>query len=240
MSNPVLNEKFIDRTGVMGEPLTMNGVLQKTFILFAIMVISAGFIWTKGLEGHGDLVTALTAGGALIGFILAMIICFTRKMVLTPLYAVAEGLFIGGLSFIMEKVYPGIVQTAVLGTIMTVAAMLLLYSTKLIKVNDKFTSVLMTATIAIAGIYLVQFIGSFFGLSIPGLFSNGTVGIVFSLFVIGIAALNLILDFHFIENAAQSLVPKEYEWFFGFSLMVTVVWVYVEILRLASKLQSRD
>lgn len=240
MSNPVLNEKFIDRTGVMGEPLTMNGVLQKTFILFAIMVISAGFIWSKGLQGNADLVALLTTAGAIVGFILAMIICFARKMVLTPIYAVAEGLFIGGLSFMMEKVYPGVVQTATLGTIMTVAAMLFLYSTKMIKVNDKFTSILMTATIAIAGIYLVQFIGSFFGLSIPGIFGNGTVGIVFSLIVIGVAALNLILDFHFIENASQSLVPKEYEWFFGFSLMVTIVWVYVEILRLVAKFQSRD
>lgn len=240
MSNPVLNEKFIDRTNVMGEPLTMNGVLQKTVVLFAIMLFSAVFIWMKGLDGHLDLVTGVTTGGAIVGFILALLICFTKKMFLTPLYAIAEGLFIGGVSFLMEKVYPGIVQTATLGTIMTVAAMLFLYSSRIIRCGEKLMAVVMTATVAIAGVYLVQIIGSFFGLSIPGIFGNGTVGIVFSVVVILVAAFNLILDFHFIENAANNLVPKEYEWYFGFSLMVTVVWVYIEILRLLAKFQSRD
>ena len=240
MSNPVLNEKFIDRTNVGAEPLTMNGVLQKTFVLFAIMVFSAAFLWMKGLEGNTDLVMALTTGGAIAGFIIALIIIFARKMFLTPVYAVAEGLFVGGLSFVMESIYPGIVQTAVLGTVMTVAAMLVLYSTKIIKCSEKFTSVVILATFAVAGIYLVQFIGSFFGLSIPGIFGSGTVGLVFSGIVICIAALNLIIDFHFIENAVQSFVPKEYEWYFGFSLMVTIVWVYVEILRLLAKFNSRE
>ncbi len=240
MSNPVLNEKFIDRTNVIGEPMTMNGVLQKTFVLFAMLFLSAIFIWVKGLEGHADVVAACTTGGAIVGFVVALIICFFRKMVLTPVYAVAEGLFVGGVSYMMEAAYPGIVQTAVLGTLMTVAGMLVLYSTKIIKCSEKFTSVVMLMTFAVAGIYLVQFIGSFFGLSIPGLFGAGTVGIVFSIIVIGIAALNLILDFHFIETAAQNLLPKEYEWYFGFSIMVTVVWLYIEILRLLAKFNSRE
>lgn len=240
MSNPVLNEKFIDRTQVGSEPLTMNGVLQKTVVLFAILVFSAAFLWSKGLQGHTDLVMACTTGGAIVGFILALIICFARKMVLTPLYAIAEGLFVGGLSFVMESIYPGIVQTAVLGTVMAVVGMLVLYSTKIIKCTERFTSVIYVSTFAVAGIYLIQFIGSFFGLSIPGIFGSGTVGIVFSLLVIAIAAFNLIVDFYFIENAVQNFVPKEYEWFFGFSLMVTIVWLYVEVLRLLSKLNSRD
>ncbi len=240
MSNPVLNEKFIDRTNVGAEPITMNGVIQKTVVLFAIMVFSAAFLWSKGLQGHTDLVMACATGGAIVGFIIALIICFAKKMFLTPVYAVAEGLFVGGLSFVMESIYPGIVQTAVLGTIMTVIGMLVLYSTKVIKCTEKFTSVIFISTFAVAGIYLVQFIGSFFGLSIPGIFGSGTVGIVFSVIVIALAALNLILDFHFIETAVQNFVPKEYEWYFGFSLMVTIVWVYVEILRLLSKLNSRN
>ncbi len=240
MSNPVLNERFIDRTTVMGEPLTMTGVLQKTTVLFAILFVSAVFVFIKGLEGHIDMVTSITTGGAIVGFILALLICFTKKMFLTPLYAVAEGVFIGGLSFMMEKFYPGIVQTAVLGTVMAVASMLFLYSAKIIKCTEKLMGVVLIATFSVAGIYLVQFIGSFFGASIPGLFGNGTVGIAFSLLVIGIAALNLILDFHFIEQAATQPIPKEYEWYFGFSLMVTIVWLYVEILRLLAKLNSRD
>ena len=240
MSNPVLNEKFIDRTKVGAEPMTINGVLQKTVVLFAIMIFSAAFIWAKGLQGHADLVMACATGGAIVGFILALIICFARTMFLTPVYAIAEGLFIGGISYIMESIYPGIVQTAVLGTLTAVVSMLVLYATKIIKCSETFTSVIFISTCAIGGIYLVQFIGSFFGLSIPGLFGNGTIGIVFSVLVIAVAALNLILDFHFIENAVQNFVPKEYEWYFGFSLMVTVVWVYLEILRLLSKLNSRN
>ncbi len=240
MSNPVLNEKFIDRAAFGSEPITMNGVIQKTVVLFAIMVFSAAFLWSKALQGHTDLIMACATGGAIVGFILALIICLFRKMVLTPLYAVAEGLFIGGLSFVMESIYPGIVQTAVLGTVMTVVGMLVLYSTKIIKCTEKFTSVIYISTFAVAGIYLVQFIGAFFGLSIPGIFGAGTAGLVFSIIVIALAALNLIVDFHFIETAVQNFVPKEYEWFFGFSLMVTVVWVYVEILRLLSKLNSRN
>ena len=240
MSNPVLNEKFIDRTEVIGEPLTMNGVLQKTTVLFAILFMSAGFVFMKGVEGHVDTVTALTTGGAIVGFVLALLICFTRKMFLTPLYAVAEGVFVGGLSFMMEKFYPGIVQTAVLGTIMAIASMLFLYSAKIIKCTEKFMAVILITTISVAGIYFVQMIGSFFNLSIPGLFGNGAVGIGFSLFVVVLAALNLIMDFHFIEQAANQPTPKEYEWYFGFSLMVTIVWIYVEILRLVAKLQSRD
>lgn len=235
MSNPVLNEKFIDRAAVGSEPITMNGVIQKTVVLFAIMVFSAAFLWSKGLQGHTDLIMACATGGLIVGLILGLIICSFRKMVLTPLYAVAEGLFIGGISFAMESIYPGIVQTAVLGTVMTVVGMLVLYSTKIIKCTEKFTSVICISTFAVAGIYLVQFIGSFFGLSIPGIFGAGTAGLVFSIIVIALAALNLIFDFHFIETAVQNFVPKEYEWYFGFSLMITVLWVYVEILRLLVK-----
>ena len=240
MSNPVLNEKFIDRTAIIDEPLTINGVLQKTTVLFAILFASAAMVFIKGAEGHIDMINTLTVGGAIVGFILALLICFTKKMFLTPLYAVAEGVFIGGISFMMEKFYPGIVQTATLGTVMAVASMLFLYSAKIIKCTQKFMAVILIATCSIAGIYLVQIIGSLFGLSIPGLFSNGTVGLAFSGIVIVVAALNLIMDFHFIEQATTVPTPKEYEWFFGFSLMVTIVWLYVEILRLLAKLNSRN
>lgn len=240
MANPVLNEKFLENTNVITEPLTIQGVIQKTIVLFTILVASAAFLWMKGIEGHADLVLKLTIVGAITGFVLAFLICFTKKMFLTPLHAVAEGLFIGGFSFVMEKYCPGIVQTATLGTFITVATMLVLYSTRIIKFSDKLMGIVLTATIAVAGIYFIQWVGSLFGLSIPGIFDNGTFGIVFNLVVIGIAALNLIVDFHFIETAANTLMPKEYEWYFGFSIMITVVWVYVEIVRLLVKYNSRD
>ena len=240
MSNPVLNEKFIDRTNVLSEPVTMNGVLQKTIILFLILLASATFTWFKGAQGYGDLTMMLTQGGAIVGLILALIICFAKAFFLIPLYAIAEGLFLGGISYIMESVFPGIVQTAVLGTIMAIAGTLFLYSTKLIKCSEKLISTIYVATFAIFGVYLIQIIGNFFGYSIPGLFDNGYVGIAFSVLVIGIAAFNLIVDFHFIETAVNNFAPKKYEWYFGFSLVVTVVWIYVEILRLIAKTRSRN
>ena len=240
MSNPLLNRNYSEYAGTMSEPLTINGVLQKTAILFVILFASAVFVWMKGLEGHVDMVNTLTTAGAISGFILALIIIFAKAMVLTPLYAVAQGLFIGGISMIFERTFPGIVQTATLGTIMTVAGMLFLYSTKIIQCTDTLRKTVILSTFAICGIYLVQIIGSFFGLSIPGLFSNGTVGIVFNLLVIGVAAFNLVIDFDNIESASNNFLPKNFEWYFGFSLMVTILWIYVEILRLVAKLQSRD
>ena len=138
-----------------------------------------------------------------------------------------------------NQAYPGIVIQAVLATFAAMFSMLGLYRFNVIKCTDKFRSVVYISTISVAVLYLMQWIASFFNYSIPAIFGAGTIGIGFSLIVVGIAALNLILDFDFIEKGVQNMLPKEYEWFGAFGLMVTLVWLYLEILRLLAKLRER-
>ena len=169
----------------------------------------------------------------------ALVIAFSKNKYLVPVYAVCEGMMLGGISATFEVSYPGIVSQAVAGTFAALFAMLILYRTGVIRCTDKFRSVIFIATASIAVIYLVNFIGSFFGLHVPLINSSSTYGILISAIVCVIAALNLIVDFDFIERGAQNYLPKDYEWYGAFGLMVTIVWLYLEILRLLAKLSDR-
>ena len=240
MSNPILNEKFTEQERVLqGEPMTVNGTLQITAFLTVLLIAAAAFVWSRFTLGYTDLATMLTGGGAIVGFILALIICFTRTKVLVPVYAVCEGLFLGGISATMEASYPGIVSQAVVGTFAALFSMLVLYRAHIIKCSDKFRSVIFIATLSVAVIYLVDIIGHFFGYAVPMINTSSNFGIGFSLVVILIAALNLIIDFDFIERGAQNFLPKDYEWYGAFGLMVTLVWLYLEILKLLAKMSDR-
>lgn len=242
MSNPVLNEKFLENERVLqGEPMSINGSISKSFILFGVLLIAAAYTWFLMASGYTDMAGMLAVGGAIVGFILAMIIIFTRKAmhILTPLYAICEGFFVGGISAMFEASYSGIVFQAVTATFAAVFSMLALYRTGLIRATEKFRSVILISTLSIAVIYLIQIIASFFGRGIPQIFTSSNLGIVFSLFVVAIAALNLILDFDFIERGAEAMLEKQYEWYGAFGLMVTVVWLYIELLKLLAKLNSR-
>ncbi len=242
MSNPVLNEKFLENERVLqGEPMSINGSISKSFILFGVLLIAAAYTWFLMASGYTDMAGMLAVGGAIVGFILAMIIIFTRKAmhILTPLYAICEGFFVGGISAMFEASYSGIVFQAVTATFAAVFSMLALYRTGLIRATEKFRSVILISTLSIAVIYLIQIIASFFGRGIPQIFTSSNLGIVFSLFVVAIAALNLILDFDFIERGSEAMLEKQYEWYGAFGLMVTVVWLYIELLKLLAKLNSR-
>ena len=240
MSNPILNERFSEQERVLqGEPMTVNGTLQITAFLSILLVAAAAFVWSRFTLGYTDIATMLTGGGGIVGFILALIICFTRTKVLVPVYAVCEGLFLGGISASMEASYPGIVSQAVLGTFAALFSMLILYRANIIRCNDKFRSVIFIATLSVAVIYLIDFIGHFFGYAVPMINTASNFGIGFSLVVILIAALNLIIDFDFIERGAQNYLPKDYEWYGAFGLMITLVWLYLEILKLLAKANSR-
>lgn len=242
MSNPVLNEKFLENERVLqGEPMSINGSISKSFILFGILLVAAAYTWFLMASGYTDMAGMLAVGGAIAGFILALIIIFTRKAmhVLTPLYAICEGFFVGGISAMFEASYSGIVFQAVTATFAAVFSMLALYRTGLIRATEKFRSVILISTMSIAVIYLIQIIASFFGRGIPQIFTSSNLGILFSLFVVAIAALNLILDFDFIERGSQAMLEKQYEWYGAFGLMVTVVWLYIELLKLLAKLNSR-
>lgn len=241
MSNPILNEKFTDQERVLdGEPMTVNGTIQVTAFLAILLVAAAAFVWSRMTLGYTDLAIMLTGGGAIVGFILALIICFTRTKFLVPVYAVCEGLFLGGISATFEASYPGIVSQAVAGTFAALFAMLILYRTNMIRCTDKFRSVIFIATLSIAAVYLVDFIGSFFHMHVPMINAATPAGIAISAVICVIAALNLIIDFDFIERGSQMMLPKDMEWFGAFGLMVTLVWLYLEILRLLAKLQDRQ
>ncbi len=180
--------------------------------------------------------------GAIGGLIAGLVTVFKPQWasVTAPIYAVLEGLFVGGMSSMAEAQYPGIAIQAVGLTFGTCLAMLLAYSSGLIKVSEKFKLGVVAATGGIALVYLVSIILGFFGVSMPYIYGNGLIGIGFSVLVVGIAALNLVLDFDLIETGAHSGFPRYMEWYAAFGLMVTLIWLYIEILRLLMKLRSRE
>ena len=180
-------------------------------------------------------------GGAIGGFVVALITIFKKQWAAftAPLYALLEGLFLGGFSAIFEAKYPGIVIQAVTLTFGTLFCLLLAYRSGLIKATENFKLGVVAATGGIALIYMATIFLGFFGVRMPFIHESGTIGIAFSLFVVVIAALNLVLDFDFIENGAARGAPKYMEWYAAFGLMVTLIWLYIEILRLLAKLRGR-
>ena len=242
MANPILNEnKFNEQERILeGMPMTVNGTIQVTAFLGLLLVCAATFVWSRLTAGYTDIGMMLMGGGLIVGFILALIISFTRNKYLVPVYAVCEGCALGGLSAIFESQFPGIVAQAVAGTFAALFAMLLLYRMNIIRATDKFRSVIFITTASIAGIYLVDIIGRWlFHMHVPLINSASPAGIIVSLLIVAVAALNLIIDFDFIERGEQMMLPKDYEWYGAFGLMVTLVWLYMEILRLLSKINRR-
>ena len=240
MSNPILNDRFAEQeTVINAEPMTINGTIQKTFFLFLILLLSAGYTWNLFARGFAAEVQLYSMVGAIVAFVFALIIAFTKASFLIPLYAIAEGVFLGGISAVYEAQFPGIVFNAICGTFFAMFSMLVLYRVKLIRCTDKFQSVVFISTLTIGLIYLMNFIASFFGYRVPGLFDGGLLGIGVSLLIIVVAALNFIIDFNFIEKGAQNLLPRKFEWYGAFGLTVTLVWLYMEILRLLAKFRSR-
>lgn len=244
MSNPILNDNFgREQAGdrvIMGQTMSVNGTLDKTFLMFLCAAFPAFYTWQQYMAGFTDKASMLLTVGAIAGFVMALIVAFTKNKFFVPLYAVCEGLFLGGISAVFNSAYPGIVIQAVLATFAAMFTMLALYRLKIIQCTDKFRSVVYISTISVAVLYLMQWIASFFNYSIPAIFGAGTIGIGFSALVVVIAALNLILDFEFIEQGARNMLPKDYEWFGAFGLMVTLVWLYLEVLRLLAKLRDNN
>ncbi len=245
-SNPALSEEVFTRAAqgiTVDDPMTIRGTVNKTAFLLILLTAAAGFVWAT-LIGTVDLSQAIpwTLGGAIGGFIVAMIIIFkkTTAPYLAPVYAILQGLFLGAISTIFEMKFPGIVFQAVALTFGTLFALLMAYKSGLIKATENFKLGVVAATGSIGLIYLATFVLGFFGVSIPFIHGNGIIGIGFSLVVVVIAALNLVLDFDFIEKGAEAKAPKYMEWYASFGLLVTLVWLYLEILRLLSKLRSRN
>lgn len=242
MPNPVFNQNVIDKaTTLDSEPMTINGAINKTYILGALLLAASLIVWNLFFQGYTDKVMMLGMAGFITSIIAFIVIMFNRNAinVAAPIYAASEGLVLGAISAIIEKQYPGIAIQAIGLTVLALFAMLTLYRIGAIKCTDKFRSVLLISTLSIAGIYFVEIIGSLFGMHIPQIFSSSLIGIGFSLVVVVIASLNLIIDFDFIEQGSQRMLPKSFEWYGAFGLIVTLVWLYIEILNLLSKLRER-
>lgn len=242
MTNPVFNQSVIEKEHILdAEPMTVNGAINKTFVLFGLLLVASLVVWDLFFKGYTDKAMLLGVVGFVTSIISFIVIMFNRKVIniAAPIYALSEGLLLGGISAQIEKIYPGIAIQAISLTFMALFSMLVLYRIGAIKCTEKFRSVIFISTLSIAGIYIINLIGSFFGLQVPQIFTSSNFGIIFSLLVVGIASLNLIIDFDFIERGSQQLLAKSYEWYGAFGLMVTLVWLYIEILNLLSKLRDR-
>jgi uncharacterized YccA/Bax inhibitor family protein len=242
--NPALSSAtFQGLPQARGNQMTLSGTVNKTFILLALVIAGAFFTWNQALvQADSSILPVVMGGSALAGFAVAMVTIFKKTWApfTAPLYAVLQGLFLGGLSSLLEQAYPGIVIQAVGLTFGVALSLLLVYRSGLIKVTENFRMGLVAATGGIALVYLVSLGMSFFGMRMPYIHEGGLIGIGFSLFVVTIAALNLVLDFDFIEQGAESGAPAYMEWYGAFGLMVTLIWLYIEILHLLAKLQKRD
>lgn len=242
-ANPALNDKTFQHAGTVGaaDAMTINGTVNKTGIMLLLLIAAAAYTWSQFIEGNVDQMSMWMIIGVIGGFITALVTIFkkTWSPVTAPLYAVFEGFALGGISAVLEASYPNIVIQAVALTFGTAGCLLIAYKSGVIKATENFKLGIFAATGGIALIYLVGFVMSFFGTTIPYIHENGLIGIGFSLVVVVIAALNLVLDFDFIEKGAEMGAPKFMEWYAAFGLMVTLIWLYIEILRLLSKLNSR-
>lgn len=226
-----------------GGVMTVNGAITATGVLLVILLAAAtvGWMQTEETVLGGVNLPMLAIAGTLVGFVCAIVVAFKPNLarILGPLYAIAQGFFLGAISKAYNTQYDGIVVQAVGATLGVFAVMLVLYRTKIIKVTDKFRRTIIMATLGLMAFYLVSWVISLFGADIGIFSSTSWLGIAFSLFAAGLAAMNLTLDFDFIERGAAQGMPKQMEWYAAFGLLVTLVWLYLELLRLLSKLQNR-
>ena len=243
-ANPALSDAVFKSVQpyVGADKMTISGTVNRAAILLVLLAISAGYVWAT-FVGRQDMsgVMPYLMVGVFGGLVVAIVTVFKKEWAAytSPVYAVLEGLVIGGLSVAMEMRFPGIVIQAVGLTFGILAVLLLIYRTGLINVTQKFRMGVFAATGGVMLIYLVTMGLGFFGIHMPYLFQGGPIGIGFSLVVIVIASLNLILDFDFIERGAERGAPKYMEWYAAFGLMVTLIWLYIEILRLLANLRRR-
>lgn len=248
MSNPVLSNKVFNKSreaSSNNSVMTVSGALNKTLILVVFAILGAVVTWQL-FEKASPMLSPLMWGGIIVGFLLAIGISFKPNLAptLAPLYAICQGLALGGISasynYTFADIAPNIVINAVSLTFLVVVSMFIIQKTRIIKVTSKFKRVIALATMAIALFYFIQMIGSFFGMSTALLTSSSPLSIGISVVITLIAAFNLLVDFQFIEDASSQGAPKFMEWYGGFALLVTIVWLYLEILRLLGKLANKN
>lgn len=245
-SNPAFNEKALQslthmHASSVEAPATVQGTVNKTMFLLLLMVAVSAVSWIYAVPLlESGLLFPIVIGSAIVQIIMTIMIVKNplRAKTLSIAYALIEGVTLGAISFLFERLYPNIVFQAVIGTSGVILGMLVIYKLRIIKVTENFKIMVGAATMGIFFVYLVSFIMQMFGTSMPFIHEGGTWGIVFSLFVIGIAAFNLAIDFDFIEKCEDQKAPGHMEWYGAFGLMLTIIWLYIEMLRLMAK--SRD
>jgi uncharacterized YccA/Bax inhibitor family protein len=228
--------------------MTVRGTISATAVLFVLLLASATVGWqmTEGSTVAADgteqfSFPGIALFGVVVGFGCVIALYFRPHLakVLGPIYAIAQGFFLGAISKAYETFYDGIVVQAAGATIAVFGVMLLLYNSRIIKVTDRFRRIVICATLGVMALYLVSFLIRIFGGEVPFLNEPSALGIAFSVFVCGLAAMNLALDFDFIERGSRAGLAKDYEWFAAVGLLVTIVWLYLEILRLLAKLRQQ-
>lgn len=241
-SNPALNQNtFRDLTAVPGEAMTLQGTVNKTGLLLLCVVGTAAWTWGIAHSQTPEAALPWMLGGVIGGLVFALVTIFKKEWspITAPVYALCEGLVLGGISALLEQSYPGIAIQAMGLTFGVTAVMLALYTSGVLHATPKFTVGVIAATGGIFVVYMVDMILGMFGRHVPLLNSSGPLGIGLSVVIVIIAALNLILDFNFVETGVQASAPKYMEWYGAFGIMVTLIWMYMEILRLLSKIRKR-
>lgn len=239
IGNPLLSKQDTLRA-TAADSMTINGVVNKTSFLFAALLIAFGYTWH--LYAAGTETMTISAIGAIAGFVLALIIIFSKStspFLIVP-YAICQGLFLGGISAHYEAAFPGIVMQATLLTLTCFGGILIAYKTNVIQYSPGLAKFIMVALFGIVIAYIVNFIGGFFGMPLKFMNDSSPLSIGISIFIVVIATLSFVIDFESIKRASEDHTPKQQEWYFAFGLMVSLVWLYLEVLRLLAKLRSRD
>ncbi len=244
-SNPVMSGRIFDKAAAVSTDsgvMTINGTINKTGLMLLLVIAAASYTWKMVMGSNPAIAGTFAIAGAIGGFIMALVTVFSPKSspFTAPVYAILEGLFLGAISAIINAAYPGVAFQAVLLTIGTLFTMLFLYRSGRIRATPRFRRGVMMATGAVFFAYMISWIMSLFGMPVGFIYSAGPLGILVNLVIIVIAALNLIMDFDFIEKGSQMAAPKYMEWYGAFGLMVTLIWLYIEFLRLLARFSGRD
>lgn len=241
-SNPILKDSMLEQTYALTErPMSVSGTMNKLMILAFVMLVGAAAVFYQFSLNHYDFVNMIMTTGIIVGLVCVIAIAFKTDLTkyLAPVYAFSQGAVLSGISCFFEKMYPGIVVQAISMTFIVVFAMALLFKLGIIKATAKFKAVLFVATFAIFIFYLISFVMLFFG-ALPNYFTSySTASFVVNILIAIVAALNLIIDFDFIEKGVQAPLPASYEWYGAYGLLVTILWLYIEILRLLARARNR-
>jgi uncharacterized YccA/Bax inhibitor family protein len=239
--NPLLSQAVIEKAPmVYSSPMTVQGAVNRAAFLLSLVVVSAVLSWNWTNGRHAD-PSLLILSGSVSGLIFCLLTVFKKEWspVTAPIYSLCEGMTLGAISASLNRVYPGVALQASMLSFGVLFALLGAYRLGWIRASEKFKAVVVAATLGVGLVYLFAMIANLFGVQIPFLHGSGDGAILFSLAVVVIAAMNLIMDFSFIEEAAAASAPKYMEWYAAFGLMVSLIWLYLEILRLLSNLSRR-